>query len=246
MRLRFSIGILFSLTLHFFLIVGVLRLYPGLGINENWKWGSWNQFPNKKNYENRFSDKKNIKFKEKITISKIIFPDIVLIEEGSKNIIKKKYIAPSISIKSIILEVNKFPQNVNLEAFSNKKLSGKVGEIIDNLVPVRLKDNLPKLGRLNLNSNELKQFRKALEDFLSKKWEVPMHLRESDYSVFVQLEIEKNGRLLNWEIKQSSNILLEKTLKKLLKSLQFLPALPKSYHENSYKFGIKFTPLNLK
>ena len=73
-----------------------------------------------------------------------------------------------------------------------------------------------------------------------------MHLRESDYSVFVQLEIEKNGRLLNWEIKQSSNILLEKTLKKLLKSLQFLPALPKSYHENSYKFGIKFTPLNLK
>ena len=79
MRLRFSIGILFSLTLHFFLIVGVLRLYPGLTIDENWKWGSWNQFSNKKNYANRFSDNKNIKFKEKITISKIIYPDIVLI-----------------------------------------------------------------------------------------------------------------------------------------------------------------------
>ena len=120
------------------------------------------------------------------------------------------------------------------------------GELINNLVPVRLKDDLPKLGRLNLNSNELKQFRKALEDFLSKKWEVPMHLRESKYSVFVQFEIEKSGRLLNWEIKQSSNILLEKTLNKLLKSLQFIPALPKSYIENYYKFGIKFTPLNIK
>ena len=246
MRLRFSIGVLFSLTLHFFLIVGVLKLYPDLTINENWEWGSWNRFLSKKDQEGSISDKEIIKFKENLPVRQIIFPDIVLIKENKKNKIEKKDITPGITLKSIMLEVKKFPQTINLESISNKKLSSKVGELINNLVPVRLKDDLPKLGRLNLNSNELKQFRKALEEFLSKKWEVPMHLRESKYSVFIQFEIEKSGRLLNWEIKQSSNILLEKTLNKLLKSLQFLPALPKSYLENSYKFGIKFTPLNIK
>ena len=120
-----------------------------------------------------------------------------------------------------------------------------MGELLAVLVPERLKIEEPRQGGVNLNSLELKQFRNSLEKFLSKKWEVPIHLRESDYKAFVRFEIKKNGRLLNWEIKHSSNIFLEKTLENLLKNLKFLPALPDSYIEESYKFGIKFTPVNL-
>ena len=104
---------------------------------------------------------------------------------------------------------------------------------------------MPNAGRLNLNINELKQFHNSLDKFLSERWEVPIHLRESNFSAFVQFEIEKNGRLLSWKIARSSNYVLEKTLNNLLNNLQFLPSLPESYPEDSYKFGIKFTPVNL-
>ena len=45
---------------------------------------------------------------------------------------------------------------------------------------------------------------------------------------------------------ETGKTLLYKSVKNLLKNLQFLPALPKSYPEDSYKFGIRFSPANFK
>ena len=206
LKLRFSIGIIFSVTLHFFLIIWIFSLYPGITNNGDWGWANLIQFPNKKNINYNDLDRAKIKFSEKLSVREIFFPDIVLIKEKEKNIIFKKNIKPQISLKNILDQVEKFPQSLNIEESSNKKLSGKVGELLNILAPVRLQNETSKKRRLNLNFNELKQFRNSLEDFLYKRWEVPIHLRESNYKAFVELEIESNGRLLNWEIKDSSNI----------------------------------------
>jgi len=246
MRLRVSVGIIFSLTLHLFLIGGLLKWYPGITNNKVWKWGEWNQ-----SFENNF-DKSNvsnfekIKFSDKLFLRKIIFPEVVLFRETEKIKKLKKNITPQISLKSILAQVEKFPESLDQEELANKKFSAKVGELITFLAPEKVKNEFSEQGRLNLNLNELKQFRNSLDEFLSERWEVPSYLRESNYIAFVQFEITKNGRLLSWKIKQSSNVVLEKTLENLLKNLQFLPSLPESYPEDTYKFGIKFTPVNLK
>jgi len=246
MKFCISVGLLFSLTLHFFLIVGLLRGYPGIINNEVWKWGGRTQFPNNKTDKSNVSNFERIKFSDKLSIGKIIYPDIVLFRENEKIKKIKKKIIPQISLKSILKQVEKFPESLDQEEVSNIKFSGKVGELITLLAPAKIKNELPKEGRLNLNFNELKQFRNSLDEFLSERWEVPIHLRGSNYSVFVQFEIKKNGRLLTWNIEKSSNYVLEKTLSNLLKNLQFLPSLPESYPEDSYKFGIKFSSENLK
>jgi len=243
MKFCISIGLIFSLTLHFFLIVGFLRGYSAITNNEVWIWGGGAQSPSNKTDKSNESNFDRIKFSDKLSIGKIIFPDIVLLKENEK--IKKK-ITPKISLKNILEQVEKFPESLDQEEVSNIKFSGKVGELITLLAPAKIKNELPKEGRLNLNFNELKQFRNSLDEFLSERWEVPIHLRGSNYSVFVQFEIKKNGRLLTWKIEKSSNYVLEKTLNNLLKNLQFLPSLPESYPEDSYKFGIKFSSINLK
>ena len=245
MKFCVSVGVLFSLTLHFFLIGSFLRWYPNIFNYDTWKWENWNPSLNNKIKKSKASDFEVIKFSEKLSIGKIIFPEIVLIEEKEKIIRNKKNITSQISLKSILLQVENFPERIDNVEFSNKKISGKVGELITLLAPVIRKNELPSAGRLNLNINELKQFHNSLDKFLSERWEVPIHLRESNFSAFVQFEIEKNGRLLSWKIARSSNYVLEKTLNNLLNNLQFLPSLPESYPEDSYKFGIKFTPVNL-
>jgi TonB family protein len=75
---------------------------------------------------------------------------------------------------------------------------------------------------------------------------VPIHLIESQFTAVIQLEITKNGRLLSWSIEESLNSALNKTVKKLMKNLRFLPSLPESYLEDSYKFGVRFTPVNFQ
>lgn len=75
---------------------------------------------------------------------------------------------------------------------------------------------------------------------------MPIHLIESQFTAVIQFEIKKNGRLLSWKMKDSANSALNKTLKNLLKNLQFLPSLPESYPEDSYKFGVRFTPANFQ
>jgi TonB family protein len=105
---------------------------------------------------------------------------------------------------------------------------------------------LPEKRGLNLNAVELKEYRQQLEGFLSERWEVPIHLIESQFTAEIQFEITKKGRLLSWSMKESTNAAFNKSVKKLLKNLQFLPSLPESYPEDSYKFGVRFSPANLQ
>ena len=92
MKLRFSIGIFFSFTLHLFLIIGILRWYPGITNNEFWKLGeSIHSFRNNIERSN-VSNFERIKFSEKLSHHKIFFPEIVLFRETEKlKKIKKKY-----------------------------------------------------------------------------------------------------------------------------------------------------------
>ncbi|MGY8700570.1 MAG: TonB C-terminal domain-containing protein, partial [bacterium] len=128
---------------------------------------------------------------------------------------------------------------------SKKPLSGQVGKILTLLTPVTLQ-NFPEKKSLNLNPVELKGYHQQLKGFLSERWEVPIHLIESQFTAVIQLEITKNGRLLSWSMEESENSALNKTVKKLLKNLRFLPSLPESYPEDSYKFGVRFTPANFQ
>jgi hypothetical protein len=114
------------------------------------------------------------------------------------------------------------------------------------LTPVTLQNALPEKKSLNLNAVELKEYHQQLKGLLSERWEVPIHLIESQFTAEIQFEITKNGRLLSWSMEESANSTLNKTVKNLLKNLQFLPSLPESYPEDSYKFGVRFTPANFQ
>ena len=89
---------------------------------------------------------------------------------------------------------------------------------------------------------ELKNYLNELSEFLSEDWEVPIHLKESQVTVAIMFEINKNGKILNWELEESGSPALHNSVNNLMKNLQFLPALPKSYPENSYIFGVRFSP----
>ena len=90
------------------------------------------------------------------------------------------------------------------------------------------------------------KYRQELNEFLSARWEVPIHLIGSQLTVVIKFEINKDGRILSWKEEESRSFVLYKSVKNLLKNLQFLPSLPKSYPEDSYKFGVRFTPANFK
>jgi len=186
----------------------------------------------------------------KVSSGILIFPDIVL--SGQPKIapvitkIKKKNTIPQISLRSILTQVGNFPGRLKKSEVSSKALSGQVGKILTLLTPVTLQDALPEKKSLNLNAVELKEYRQQLKGFLSERWEVPIHLIESQFTAEIQFEITKNGRLLSWSMEESANSALNKTVKKLLKNLQFLPSLPESYPEDSYKFGVRFTPANFQ
>ena len=245
MKLLFSVGILFSLSLHIILISIFVRWYPGK-ISNDLQWGDLIPFSDEKINKSNDSGKTTNNFSDKILIGKIFFPDIVLFREKKRQKRIKKNSAPQISLESILKQVEKFPVSLSDEVVSNKELSGQVGALLTLLIPATSQNNFSNEGRLNLNLGELRQYRHSLNEFLSEKWEVPIHLIERNYSALVHFEIKKNGRLLGWKIEESSNNILKKTLKKMLKNLQFLPSLPESYPEDSYRFGVKFTSTNLK
>ena len=92
----------------------------------------------------------------------------------------------------------------------------------------------------SVDSKELKNYLNGLSKFLSEDWEVPIHLKESQVTVAIMFEINKNGKILNWELEESGSPALHNSVNNLMKNLQFLPALPKSYPENSYIFGVRF------
>ena len=250
LKWRFSGGLLFSLTLHFFLLSALLFWYPEMMSKENWQLENWALFSAN---ENKFPvlDPVSIQNSGEIKSAGIlIFPNIVLAGKKkkiiSKTSLKKKIQKPQISIKGILEQVVKFPERLNKSEFSKKPLSRQLSKILTLLDPVSLQNSLPKKSRVNLNSKELIEYHKQLKVYLSERWEVPINLIESQSTAVIQFEITKNGRLLSWQIEESANSILNKTVKNMLKNLQFLPSLPKSYPEDSYKFGVRFTPANFQ
>ena len=250
LKWRFSGGILFSTALHVFLLSALIYWYPGIISKNDWQWDEWSPFFANETATSGVSGLTTQEYGSKVSSGILIFPDIVLSGQPKKapviTKIKKKNKIPQISLRSILTQVENFPGRLKKSEVSRKALSGQVGKILTLLTPVTLQDALPEKKSLNLNAVELKEYRQQLKGFLSERWEVPIHLIESQFTAVIQFEITKNGRLLSWSMEESANSALNKTVKKLLKNLQFLPSLPESYPEDSYKFGVRFTPANFQ
>ena len=247
LKWRFSVGILFSTVLHLFLLSTMIYWYPGIISKKNWQWDEWSPFFANEHTSSGVSGLTTQKYGSKVSNGSLIFPDIVLSGQSKKELvtIKIKNKIPEISIRSILTQVGKFPARLKKSEITKKPLSGQVVKILTLLTPVTVQ-NFPEKNSLNLNPVELKGYHQQLKVFLSERWEVPIHLIESQFTAAIQLEITKNGRLLSWSIEESLNSALNKTVKKLMKNLRFLPSLPESYPEDSYKFGVRFTPVNFQ
>ena len=248
LKLRFSGGVLYSTALHILLLSVIIYWYPGMISKKDWQLDKWSLFFENETATSGVPGLITEEYGKKVSNRILIFPDIILSgqskEEPLTTQIKNK--TRQISIRGILTQVGKYPERLKKYEISKKPLSGQVGEILTLLTPVTLQNILPKKNRLNLNPVELKVYHQQLKGFLSERWEVPIHLIESQFTAVIQLEITKNGRLLSFSIEESANSALNKTVKKLLKNLRFLPPLPESYSEDSYKFGVRFTPANFQ
>ena len=180
----------------------------------------------------------------------LIFPDIVIYRQQIKpkvnTRIKKKISKPKLSFKNILSQVEKFPERLKLSKNSNKPFSGQVASLLTLLKPVSLQNRISKNETATLNSVELLNYHEKLKAFLSERWKVPINLVGSTNTIVIKFEIKKNGLIKKWYREGIGNIVLYNSVKNLLKNLQFLPSLPKSYPEDSYKFGIRFSPANFK
>ena len=248
LKWRFSGGILFSTVLHVFLLSALIYWYPGIISKIDLQRDEWSPFFANGTSVSGASGLTNQKYDNFFPSEILIFPDVILSGQSKKEPVKAeiKNKISQISVESILTQVVKFPGRLNNSEISTIPLSGQVGKILTLLTPVTLQNILPKKKSFNLNPVALKKYHQQLKGFLSERWEVPIHLKESQFTAVIQLEITKNGRLLSWLMEESENYALNKTVKKLLKNLRFLPSLPESYPEDSYKFGVRFTPANFQ
>ena len=250
LKWRFSGGILFSLLLHFFLLSALLYWYPGIIDRSDQPWQEWSQFLAEKILPSGTVSKTTPETTAKMTTATLIFPDIVFYRQYKKALIitpsKKKKSISKLSFNNILSQIEKFPERLKVSKDSKKPFSSQVVSLLTLLKPVSLQNQKAKIGTTNLNAVELLNYRKELEAFLSEQWKVPINLVGSPITVVIKFEINKEGRILKWYQAETGNTLLYKSVKNLLKNLQFLPALPKSYPEDSYKFGIRFSPANFK
>tara|TARA_Y100000590_G_C15536020_1_gene945060 strand:+ start:315 stop:1103 length:789 start_codon:yes stop_codon:yes gene_type:complete len=252
---RFSGGILFSLTFHAVLISALFYAYPGLINKGGWILEELPLLSAQKMYESVSSIENEDKSLDIKSIEKIIFPDLVTIRILKKHLdpMKKNVVLkPKYTLKSILNQLERFPERINVEIFSNKQLSKPVVSLVSLLPPVS-KQNKFHGSSLFFNaddqnnirsfeSNELKNYLNRISKFLSEGWEVPIHLKESKVTVSMMFEINKNGKILDWELENSGSTALNNSVNNLMKNLQSLPALPQSYQENSYIFGVRFSP----
>ena len=250
LKWRFSGGILFSLLLHFFLLSALLYWYPGIIDRSDQPWQELSQFLAEKILPSGTVSKTTPETSAKMTTATLIFPDIVFYRQHKKALIitpsKKKKSISKLSFNNILSQIEKFPERLKVSKDSKKPFSGQVVSLLTLLKPVSLQNQKAEIRTTNLNPVELLNYRKELEAFLSEKWKVPINLVGSTNTVVIKFEINKDGRILKWYQAETGNTLLYKSVKNLLKNLQFLPALPKSYPEDSYKFGIRFSPANFK
>ncbi len=255
LKWRFSGGVLFSLTFHALLISALVYTYPEIKNRGQRIWKEYTLFSTKKTPASVSSFENTDKGLDIISADKMNFPDLVIIRKQKKppatkkiNIVQKtRY-----TLSKILTQVEKFPERVNVEINPNKQLSAPVVSLLSFLPPASMQRKV-KENRLfistneqnniaSFNSKELKNYLNELNKFLSKDWEVPIHLKESQVTVAIMFEINKNGKIINWELEESGSPALHNSVNNLMKNLQFLPALPKSYPENSYIFGVRFSP----
>ena len=254
LRWRFSGGILFSLTFHALLIAALLYAYPGIKNKSEWIWKELPVFSAEKKPASVSSFENADKTLDIISADKMIFPDLVIIRKPKKRPVtplKKAVPKPQYTLNKILTQVGKFSERVNKPS-SNKQLSAPVVSLLSLLPPVSMQSKVQgnrvsvstneQNNVASFNTNELKNYLNGLSKFLSEGWEVPMHLKESQVTVAIMFEINKNGKILNWELEESGSPALHNSVNNLMKNLQFLPALPKSYPENSYIFGVRFSP----
>ena len=255
LRWRFSGGVLFSLTFHALLISALIYTYPEIKNRGEWIWKEYPLFPTEKTTESVSSFKNTEKGLDIISADKMTFPDLVIIRKQKKtptSTINKTVPKPQYTLNNILNQVEKFPERVNVELSSNKQLSAPVVSLLSLLPPGSMQKKVEgnrsfisaneENNIANFDSNKLKNYLNRLSKFLSEGWEVPIHLKESQVTVAIMFEINKNGKILNWELEESGSPALHNSVNNLMKNLQFLPALPKSYPENSYIFGVRFSP----
>ena len=255
LRWRFSGGLLFSLTFHALLISAMFYAYPEIKNKGEWILKEFPLFPAEKKPTSFSSfDKKEID-PEIISVDKMIFPDLVIIRKQNNSptkTVKKTVPKLRYTLSNILNQVEKFPERVDVKVSSKKQLSAPVVSLLSLLPPASTHRKV-QVNRLftsgneqnniaSFDSKELKNYLNGLSKFLSEGWEVPIHLKESQVTVAIMFEINKNGKILNWELEESGSPALHNSVNNLMKNLQFLPALPKSYPENSYIFGVRFSP----
>ena len=222
LRWRFSGGVLFSLTFHALLISALVYAYPEIKNRGEWIWKEYPLFSTEKTPETVSSFENTEKNLDIISAVKIIFPDLVIIRRQKyppTTKIKKPVPKPQYTISNILTQVEKFPERVNVEPSSNKQLSAPVVSLLSLLPPASMHRKIQG-NRLfisgneqnNINSfdsKELNNYLNELSKFLSEDWEVPIHLKESQVTVAIMFEINKNGKILNWELEESGSPALQ-------------------------------------
>jgi len=255
LRWRFTGGILFSLTLHALLISPLFHAYPELRSKGVWFWKEFPLFPNKKTLSSVSSFGNAEKDLDIISTDKIIFPDLVKTRKHNITTARKRKKSvpqPENTLNSILTHVKEFPERVNIRLSSNKQLSAPVVSLLSLLPIASLQGKIQRNNTLIsskeqnkitfYDSDEIKNYLNGLSKIISEGWEVPIHLKESQVTVAITFEINKNGKILNWKLEESGSKALHNSVNNLMKNLRSLPALPKSYPENSYIFGVRFSP----
>jgi len=250
LKWRFSGGVIFSLILHFSLSSALLYWYPGMIDRSGHTRSEWSDFLAKRILYFGTDRNKAPETSPKKSTTTLFFPDIVLHKKLKKPQlipqIKKKSSKPKLSFKNILSQIEKFPERLKISRDSKKQFSRPVTSLLTLFSSVSLQSQISGNGTGNLNSVGLLNYHKKLKDFLSERWIVPINLIGSTNIVVIQFEINKDGRIIKYYREGSGNNILYKSVKNLMKNLQFLPSLPKSYQEDSYNFGIRFSPANFK
>ena len=214
LRWRFSGGVLFSLTLHALLISALVYAYPEIINRGEWIWKEYPLFST----ENTSATVSSLENKETgldiISVDKMIFPDLVIIKKQKKtpaSTTNKPAPKSQYTLSNILTQVEKFPERVNVELGSNKQLSAPVVSLLSLLTPASMQRIVQGNGLFispnnqnniaSFDTKELKNYLNGLTKFLSEGWEVPIHLKESQVTVAIMFEINKNGKYLigNWK-----------------------------------------------
>ena len=94
LKWRFTGGILFSITLHVFLLSAMIYWYPGIISKNDWQWDEWSPFFANQTASSGVSGLTTQEYGRKVSSGILIFPDVVLSEQPKNtpviNIIKKK------------------------------------------------------------------------------------------------------------------------------------------------------------